>query len=301
MTRHKPPSGPASPTPRGAAAPSARPKPASTKRPLVTPPPFRPREPWTIIGVDCATQEERIGLARGTLDVAGRLRVERVTLGTAGESAAANICHWIAGQARYIVALDAPLGWPIALGTALRTHRAGVELPVPADELFHRHTDRVVHRELGKWPLAVGADRIARTARAALGMLAEVRDILGKPMPLAWRQGRESGVIEVSPAATLAGRSLHGVGYKADTSAGRSARHDILQSLCGEMEIAVTHELMIEDADQLDALLCVLGGADFARGMCVEPDKLSVAKKEGFIWFRGAAQGALSFSKPRNS
>jgi hypothetical protein len=263
-------------------------------KPIVTP---APPSPWTIIGVDCSTQEDRIGLARGTLDIAGNLRVERVTLGTAGESAAANICQWIAGKPRYIVALDAPLGWPDALSKALLEHQAGAALSVTPEQMFHRDTDHVVQRELGRMPQAVGADRIARTARAALGLLSEIRGIQGNAMPLAWKQARESGAIEVYPVATLAGRGLNRAGYKADSAQGRKAREEILQRLGSEMEIAVTHALMIEDSDQLDALLCVLAGADFARGQCVEPSDRALAKREGFIWFRVTGQGALPFAK----
>ena len=51
---------------------------------------------WTIVGVDCATQEAQLGLARAVLHESGELELERVTLGTAGESAAASINQWIA-------------------------------------------------------------------------------------------------------------------------------------------------------------------------------------------------------------
>jgi Protein of unknown function (DUF429) len=216
-----------------------------------------------------------------------------VTLGTAGESPAASIAQWIAGAERFVLAFDAPLGWPAGLASAIGAHEAGTAIPQAPDALFRRQTDHLVHRTLGKWPLEVGADRIARTAHAALAMLAEVRRISERRVPLAWWQASDSGAIEVFPAATLLTRGLPGARYKADTTQGRRARAEILQRLGKETEICVTHDLMVEDADQLDALLCVVAGADFARGACVEPEDLAMAKKEGFIWFRTNGQRKL--------
>jgi predicted RNase H-like nuclease len=248
---------------------------------------------WTIVGVDCATQEERMGLARGVLSEAGALAVERVTLGTAGESAAASVSQWISARPAFVLALDAPLGWPKALGSALSKHVAGGEIAASADDLFRRQTDRLVHKTLGKWPPEIGADRIARTARAALDMLKGVRAHAGRPVPLAWQQGQDSGAVEVFPAATLLARGVSGTGYKANTQQGRKARAELLERLAQEVDIRTDRDVMIEDANLFDAMLCVLAGADFARGACVEPTDLERAKQEGFIWFRAGAQTNL--------
>ena len=272
-----------------------KPKAYAGDAPLVTPPPEVPVRAWTIVGVDCATQEKRIGLARGRLDERGKVWIDRVTLGTAGESAAATIWNWIAPSPRYVIALDAPLGWPTALGRALSGHQAGAEITAAPDTLFYRYTDHVVRRELNKVPPAVGADRIARTAHAALRLLAQVASLAGKPIPLAWQQGRDIGAIEVYPAATLLSRQLSASGYKADTIEARKVRQQILRGLSSDLELTVANaqDLMMEHTDELDAVLCVLAGADFVKGHCVEPDKPALAKKEGFIWFRGTGQRAL--------
>jgi predicted RNase H-like nuclease len=248
---------------------------------------------WTIVGIDCATQEERMGLGRGVLGADGSLSVERVTLGTAGESAAASVSQWIDQQAHFVLALAAPLGWPARLGEALVQHVAGAALTPKPDELFRRHTDRLVQKALGKLPPDVGADRVARTARAALALLSDVRALAGRPIPLAWQQGRESGAIEVYPAATLITRGVSGVGYKAGTAQGRKARAEILKRLAKHADIKATRDVMIEDANLFDAMVCVLAGADFARGVCVEPPNLEIARKEGHIWFRGSGQAVL--------
>ncbi|HEX7480573.1 MAG TPA: DUF429 domain-containing protein [Polyangiales bacterium] len=250
---------------------------------------------WTIVGIDCATQEERTGLARGTLDADGKVRVERVTLGTAGESAAASVCEWIRGKPRFVLAMGAPLGWPAELAAALSKHKAGAPISAAADQLFRRRTDRTVQKVLGRTPAEVGADRVARTAHAALGLLAQIRARAGHEVPLVWKQSAESGVIEVNSGVTLVTRGLPSSGYKSGTAACRKARGEVLKRLSAELDVAVTHDLLLEDANLLDAMICVLAGADFARGLCVEPEDLRAAKKEGFIWFRGTGQRALRY------
>lgn len=252
-------------------------------------------EAWTLVGIDCAIEEERMGLARGRLDSAGRLTLERVTLGTAGESAAANVSHWLPAEGRYLVAFDAPLGWPVRLSKALARHRAGEALPVTSDELFRRQTDRLVHRELGKWPPEMGADRIARTGLAALSLLAEVRKLSARPLPLAWTQAEESGAIEVFPAATLIARQLSGV-YRARSAAGRKTRRELLDRLASELDVGTSRDVMVEDPNQFDAMVCVLAGADYARGLCVEPTDRALAQQEGFIWFRSSGQRLLAYA-----
>jgi hypothetical protein len=74
-----------------------------------------------------------------------------------------------------LIAIDAPLGWPAGAGEAFTAHRAGDSIPIEADALFRRETDRFVYRLLGQTPLEVGADKIARTALAALSFLGDLR------------------------------------------------------------------------------------------------------------------------------
>jgi predicted RNase H-like nuclease len=248
---------------------------------------------WTVVGVDCATQEERMGLSHGVVHEDGTLELLRVTLGTAGASAADTIASWISGAQRYVVALDAPLGWPQGLSTSLYEHRAGQPIETEPDAMFRRYTDRVVHAELGKLPLEVGADRIARTARAALHLLEDVRRLATVPVPLAWTPGSSSGAIEVYPAATLRSRSISSSGYKGDAASARKARAAILERLSGSLKTELTPELLVEDDDLLDAALCAVAAADFARGEAVPPEDRPLAEREGWIWFRGLGQRTL--------
>jgi predicted nuclease with RNAse H fold len=248
---------------------------------------------WTVVGVDCATSPERTGLAYGVVDGNNLLELKRATLGTAGESAAATIAGWIAGAENYVVAFDAPLGWPAALGVTLASHRAGTPIEVEATQMFSRETDRFVRAALGKRPLEVGADRIARTARAALDLLDQVRQATGKELPLAWKSGRSSGVIEVYPAASLLSRGISASGYKGETPAARKARTAMLERLRPEFRTSVSAEVLVEDDDILDAVVCTLAAADFARGEAIAPDNRKLARREGWIWFRDRGQRKL--------
>ena len=136
-----------------------------------------------LIGIDCATDARSTGLALGEFRE-GRVKLLEATLGRP-RSPVEIAAEWIACAEVALIALDAPLGWPVALHSALTCHRAGMPLRDQPDDLFSRATDRDIRRRLGKRPLEVGADRIARTARAALQLLQELRDCTGYPIPLA--------------------------------------------------------------------------------------------------------------------
>jgi hypothetical protein len=248
---------------------------------------------FTVVGVDCATQEERTGLSYGVLGERGVLELRRVTLGTAGESAPATVAGWIAGAEQYVVALGAPLGWPEALGASLLQHRAGEPIAAQPERLFRRETDRFVQSQLGKLPPEVGADRVARTAHAALAFLGEVGRAAGAPLPLAWTPGASSGAIEVYPAATLLSRGIAPGGYRGAAAAGRKARAAIFDRLQRELRTAISRDLLVEDDDLLDAVLCAVAAADFARGEALAPEDRRLAAAEGWIWFRGRGQRSL--------
>ena len=168
-----------------------------------------------IIGVDCAVDERRIGLALGRLSE-GALEILQVDTPTRDRSAVEIIAGWIADDAPTLLALDAPLGWPADLGEALSRHAAGRPVGGEANRLFRRETDRSVKERICKQPLDVGADRIARTAHATLDLLDEVRRKTGHAIPLAWYPTQKEGpsAIEVYPAATLSAYGLPHSRYK---------------------------------------------------------------------------------------
>ncbi len=241
----------------------------------------------TIIGIDCATVATRVGLALGVLRDS-EAEVVDVMVGARDAPLAQTIAAWIPDDAPTLLVLDAPLGWPEPLGTALKSHSAGDPLKASANALFRRRTDEVVHRMLGRLPLEVGADRIARTARAALALLDALRTLTGTAIPLAWHP-EVAGVsaIEIYPAATLTSYGLRASGYKRPGDAPRRA--EIIAALRAHLALPLDVTLMASNADALDAVLCVLAAADFLRGRCLQPKDLVLAQKEGWIWFHPRA------------
>jgi predicted RNase H-like nuclease len=238
-----------------------------------------------VVGIDCATVDAKIGLARGFFDDDQRVKVEEATLCTRDLSAAKRVADWVRGaEIPVLIAIDAPLGWPAPMGKALATHRAGSALGVEPNEMFRRRTDRVIQETLRKTPLDVGADRIARTAHAALKLLGEIAKLADTPpIPLAWNSAI-SGVsaIEVYPAATLIAHGIRSSGYKAPTQI--SQRKDVLTGVTSEIDVDDSCVGLETSADMLDAVVCVLAAKDFLQGRASPPTDLTLAQQEGWIW-----------------
>ena len=70
----------------------------------------------TVVGVDCATDPRRVGLALGRWD-GSRTTLVEVRHGSAAAPPAEIVARWIdAHDGPVLLALDAPLGWPAPLG-----------------------------------------------------------------------------------------------------------------------------------------------------------------------------------------
>lgn len=236
-----------------------------------------------VVGIDCATDPKKVGLAMGTY------RDHRITLletkfGSDGNSIAEIIKRWIQEDDNAILAIDAPLGWPEDLGNSLYHHLAGQVLSVESNLMFRRETDRFIKRKLGKQPLDVGADRIARTAHAALKIIGELQIATNYKIEMAWDQQKLNrfSVIEVYPAATLQCYGIQNVGYKAK---GQEAQRDnILNELRKVMDIRCDLLHMRQSADVLDSAVCLLAAKDFLNADVYLPYDIEKAKKEGWIW-----------------
>lgn len=229
-----------------------------------------------ILGVDCATKPKNTGLCC-VLDH----RIEHAETGDG--SVAERLAAWIEPGTPTLLAFDAPLGWPSALAPALVDHRAGDPLRPEANELFHRLTDDEIQERLGKRPLEVGADLIARTAREALSVLQELRDRTGLSIPLGWEGApADVAVIEVYPAATLQAHGFRSSGYKGGR--GRPVRESILD----DFDVGPHREALAANADVFDAWLCTLAGRDYLEGRCVPPTDAQRERAliEGWIWVR---------------
>lgn len=197
-----------------------------------------------------------------------------------------------------LVAMDAPLGWPAALAVELTGHEAGRPLTLPSedrDRLFVRATDREITRRFGRAglalrPLEVGADRIARTAQAALALL----DAACPGAPVLWpdQPVEPVAVVETYPAATLAaltGRRARG--YKGPR--GRDARAVLFATLRelgrpgGYRVDRRLEEACVESDHALDAVVCAVAGIDVATGQARAPAFVDDSlRREGWIWVR---------------
>lgn len=237
----------------------------------------------TVIGIDCATRPQKIGLALA-VPRGKQLAVVEARTAKGRRSPAEIIAAWISPSCRTLLAMDSPLGWPEALGRTLLEHRAGERISVDPDHLFQRHSDRCLRERTGRKPLEVGANLIARTAHSALSLLGDISEILQQAIPVGWSPKLGDGVsaIEVYPAATLIAHGLPASGYKARGES--PERASIILALGESLLLKFDTTILDQNPDVLDAAICVLGGLDFLQGRAVGPDDLELAKKEGWTW-----------------
>jgi predicted nuclease with RNAse H fold len=240
-----------------------------------------------LIGLDAASRWTNFGYAIGRYE-SGVVAVEEAGLLESREEADAlanRVAPRLREADRGVIAIDAPLGWPRPFVHALWEHRAGEPLDDLKERLFRRETDRVVSKVIGRAPLEVAADRIARAAHSALLVLGRLRALTGKPLPLAWTPDLAGiDVIEVYPAAMLKARGLPYSKYKDKEEP--TLREEIAMRLA--IEIAGLDNYVAAQADVFDACLCLVAAKDFIEGRCPPPDDLDLARHEGWIWVRGS-------------
>jgi Protein of unknown function (DUF429) len=237
-----------------------------------------------VIGIDCAVDPKSVAVASGLLS-GDRLTLRDVKLCSSDCLPGPTAAQYARGRNDVLFTLDAPLGWPQALGPALSRHEAGRPLEPSANRLFRRETDGFIRKNIGKQSLDVGADRIARTAKDALDLLQSLGGYIGIPVELAWHESdRGPRAIEVYPAATLKAHGIRASKYKKPNEV--DARRTILNSLRERMDIEGDGQILLSSSHALDAAVCVLAGADFLRGLSFRPTDLLTSRKEGWIWVR---------------
>jgi len=244
-----------------------------------------------LVGIDCATLAENTGFAVGSLDPAdpSRVRIHDARCCARGEELAPLALAAI-GERPALIGLDAPLGWPAPLGETLSWHQAGAPFGSPLlsdDRMFSRATDLDIRTRFGKRPLEVGADRIARTARAALRVLGELEQRRNKAVALGWKPGPPEGVqaLEVYPAATLAAYRVASKGYRQLPA----ARKKVLRALASQLILPKDLDrTLAANPHALDAVLCVLAAADYLRGLAAPPtiEQTMLSRREGWIWVK---------------
>jgi hypothetical protein len=119
-----------------------------------------------------------------------------------------------------------------------------------------------------------------------LRLLQELRDLLSLPIPLVWNPSfQDLAAIEVYPAGTLTAYGFRASGYKATGQV--AEREEIIRSISRHMKIRPGQRHMLaQNADVLDAAVCLLAARDFLVGDVIEPENLQAAEREGWIWVK---------------
>jgi predicted nuclease with RNAse H fold len=196
----------------------------------------------------------------------------------------------LSGTHSVLIALDAPLGWPAALSEQLPEHIAGKAFSKGSDSLFRRRTDQVVREKLGKAPLEVAANFLARTAVVALRMLEDLSQLSNAGIALAWRPWKHEGIgaIEVYPAGTL--RAYQKLGLVSAGGATIQNKRSLLRKLqgLGKLRFQRGAAKAIANEHALDSILCCVAAVDFQQGLAMRPNagERALATKEGWIWVR---------------
>lgn len=272
-----------------------------------------------IIGIDCAADPENIAVASAT-KAGTRLTIDRVLLGEESSPdrtrpdrlrcLATAISDLIPTEMPTLLALDAPLGWPVAMRRVLAESAAGPVPGIPEDAslFFRRCTDRFVARKTGKTPQSVGASWVASLMHTALRLI----DLIAKECGERTSMGgtaltRDNSFsenvhfIEVYPA--LAGPLFLGnqsswkkVGEKLDGF--REKNWEIAEErLRKRLRIDFALGDGVETDNErfrdhgVDAILCAWIGFRFLQGECVSPQRNETETsaddlaREGWIWF----------------
>ncbi len=247
-----------------------------------------------VIGLDWATQENARGLALGCVDAGGCLRVHEVKRASEKEPAKRTVKEWLAISPSALICIDAPLGWPERLPRELGPHKAGQAIDADPGMMFSRYTDCCVTTHIGREPLEVGANFIARTALSAVQFLGELRGRVSTSFPLVWKpeEIEKPSVIEVYPAGTLCAWGKDPSGYKGSGNERKKEetrlKREKISGWLIEKTTGLKEDFKKANGHLVDAVLCLLAGRDFLAGECLNPPHggSRLIKKEGWIWVR---------------
>lgn len=274
--------------------------------------------PLRLVGIDAAVDPRNNALLRATYrdggneHTASRLPVitcEILLRPQTEEELISTLVDWCSDVVyTTVLCVDAPLGWPAPLSAALRRHRAGDPLPGEANRLFRRTTDGDVRKRVGKVPLDVGADRIARAALSTLNRIDQIGREVSAPtivpitrdeLPLESCHKEDPPplfVLETYPAGWCASETIDTRGYRPSRAIERRLKllSEVRRAAAGSYVVdfadASIETELARRADDLDAFLCVLAGADALSGKAPDPMELDggcdleVFRTEGWIW-----------------
>ena len=238
-----------------------------------------PPKEFLTAGADLAAQNIRTALAEIAWNASGAV-LESVRLG------ADNDAIVDAAERVRVVGIDCPIGWPAAFtDLVIAARRDAVAPDTGSDDaarrsLAYRLTDQVVRAKTGRWPLSVSADRIAYPAMRCAGLLARIA-ATGAPVR---RDGADSRVAEVYPAAALRIWQLPTSGYKTDLA----ARFELVKAVAAQarwLDWGGQQQACIDSADVLDAVVCaiVAGAVAVGRTAAPAPEEAAPALEEGWI------------------
>lgn len=236
-----------------------------------------------VIGLDAAAQWKKFGYAIGSY------KAHVITIESAGllgdeTGLVSKIGPYLQVSKSALIAIDAPLGWPKTLGSALANHYAGNALMSSPNHLFRRVTDNHIHTQVGKRPLDIGANKIARAAWRALDVLCHLRRIARRDIPVLVEPWDHSGLaaIEVYPAATLTAHGIRASNYKDNEGAG--TRRSMAQKLESLVSGITAYAKEVDDI--FDACVCLVAALDFFENKAMPATDIASARKEGWIWVR---------------
>lgn len=233
------------------------------------------------LGIDLASADDRTGAVAVEWTDSGGLVVE------VAQPASDDLIEQLASTSSAI-AIDAPLGWPIAFTDALSATRARRPWPAAtAHELRYRRTDRVLAAE-GIWPLSVSTDRIGIVAFRAQRLLPR----LGRGAHPS-RDGRD-GIFEVYPAAALRRWSQQSRAYKRVDPAHLANRELIFEWLIAQFRLSDcgNRDRLVSSADLLDAMICAVLAHEATENRTepVPDEDRETAREEGWIHLPSVAR-----------
>jgi hypothetical protein len=94
----------------------------------------------------------------------------------------------------------------------------------------------------------------------------------------------QGAALDGDSAGTLVSYGLPSSGYKKQNQT--QIRKQILSGLKSHIKFLVESENAKNNADALDAIVCVLSEADFLRDRSYFPEDCGEALKEGWIWVK---------------
>lgn len=237
-----------------------------------------------IIGLDAAVQDKNVGCVLGEYSN-GILKIKAKW--SRKEPLTDVLAGWVQSSAPTIIAIDAPLGWPVSFRKILANHWAGRPLDLDPEIFFKRRTDLDIKKRFKKTTLEISADRIARTAFFTLKRMGSVEKKLNSEIPLLWSMHEldNYGLLEVYPAATLLSNGLNIKGYKKDNL---TARRNLLEQLRSNYTFSNPEAIDLTTVEHdFDAFVCCLACLDFIEGKSLPPDEIDeYIKEEGWIWVK---------------